>query len=563
MSRGGIAVLAVLLLALTACSSVPHTGPVREGLPSLDQFELSYMFNPSKPVKDADQEAIVRGFVRAAAASERDYEVAREYLTPGYAQQWDPGHGVLVVDGTQQFHSPREGLAVLTLGVIATVDAGGTMTLSEPGGKAEVQFELERVNGQWRISSAPTGVILDRPTFTAVWVPRSVYFWSPDDRAVAETRWVLNRSTMPTQIVRKVLEGPSEAMAEALSTAVPQGTTLTSGSVPVVDGTAEVDLSAELLEADDQTVKQIAQQLASSLQGLPGVTSYQLKVHGSILARGAVPVSSEAGSTVQQMVLVQQGGVFGRAHSGSVTALEMSDRIVRLEPLAVTAANDRSMFLVLREQGVYVVREEGTVSIDQRWGLLEPSLDPLGFAWIVHPDVPSEVTVVVLGAEGSARRAPTSFELAVPWLEGRSVVAVRVSAGGNRLAALVAGEQGSEVLVASIVRDSEGVPTRIGEEATVALWESGSPLDLDWYGDARLAVLTQTGVPGGSSKVSTVAIGQFPTAAGTVSGGMHIGGGGSTKAQVRVLDQHGRLFAPQGSVWQQTLADVELVAKVG
>ena len=370
MSRGGIAVLAVLLLALTACSSVPHTGPVREGLPSLDQFELSYMFNPSKPVKDADQEAIVRGFVRAAAASERDYEVAREYLTPGYAQQWDPGHGVLVVDGTQQFHSPREGLAVLTLGVIATVDAGGTMTLSEPGGKAEVQFELERVNGQWRISSAPTGVILDRPTFTAVWVPRSVYFWSPDDRAVAETRWVLNRSTMPTQIVRKVLEGRSSRLwlrRSALRS--PQGTTLTSGSVPVVDGTAGVDLSAELLEADDQTVKQIAQQLASSLQGLPGVTSYQLKVHGSILARGAVPVSSEAGSTVQQMVLVQQGGVFGRAHSGSVTALEMSDRIVRLEPLAVTAANDRSMFLVLREQGVYVVREEGTVSIGSALGV--------------------------------------------------------------------------------------------------------------------------------------------------------------------------------------------------
>jgi len=86
----GLAAAMLAVGALAACNSVPNSGPVREGLSSLDQVERAYMFNPSRPSPGADQDAIVRGFVRAAASSDRDYEVAREFLTPVYADQWDP-----------------------------------------------------------------------------------------------------------------------------------------------------------------------------------------------------------------------------------------------------------------------------------------------------------------------------------------------------------------------------------------------------------------------------------------------------------------------------------------
>ena len=562
------ALLAVGLLttALAACEAVPRSGPVREGLPSLDQVERSYMFNPSRPVQGADQEAIVRGFVRAAASSDRDYEVAREYLAPNYADQWDPGYGVLVVEGAQQFQSPQEGLAVLSLKVVASIDSGGTMTPSEPGGHTEVQFELVKVGGEWRISSAPTGIILDRPTFTAVWSSRTVYFMSHDGRLVADPRWFLNRQTMTTQIVRELIAGPSEAMSQVLHTAVPAGTSLTSGSVPVVDGVAVIDLSAELLDADEATMSQFTRQLITSLQSLPGISGYQLKVHGSVIDSGSVPVSGDPTSSDQQSVLVIRGGEFGIVSSGSVRKAEgVSERVTQLAPTAVSVSSDRSAALVLHADGVSLVRENETVYLDGRRSLLAPSIDPLGYAWLYSPSSPTEITVVVteVGEEVPGFREGDSFTLALPWLDGLDAAAVRVSTGGNRIAAIVEYGGGSAVLVAGIVRDANGVPLAVVDTPVAQLWEQGAPIDLDWYGDTRFAALTQTGLLGGSSRVTTGAVGQFSADAGAVSGGVSIGGGGSSKAQLRVLDDQHRMFSPQGSGWQQTLGDVELIAKVG
>ena len=157
---------------------MPDSGPVREGLESLDQGERGVLFNPSGPIPGADQETIVRGFVRAASSSEGDYEIARQFLAPTYADQWDPWSGVIVDEGAPQFQSPKEGVAVLSLRVVATVDGAGSMTPAEPGSHDDVQFEFAEVGGEWRIVSAPNGIILDRNTFMAVWAARTVYLLS-------------------------------------------------------------------------------------------------------------------------------------------------------------------------------------------------------------------------------------------------------------------------------------------------------------------------------------------------------------------------------------------------
>lgn len=543
-------------LSLVACDAVPDSGPVREGLTSLAQLERGSFINPQGPTAGADQESIVRGFVRAATSHLNDYEIAREFLAPTYAEQWDPNSGALVYEGAQQYESPEEGIAVLSLKALANVDAIGSMLPADPGEQVDARFELTKVGGEWRISSAPNGIIIDRSTFLALWEPRDLYFLSPDQRLVSELRWVISRSAL-VPIVRGLIGGPSEGMIGAISTAFPEGTSLTGSSIPVVDGAAVIDMSSELFDVDEATISSIKRQLGASLQGLAGVTRFQISVHGSVIGGGELSISEELSVGDVQKTVVLKDGDFGVASGNTLKPLAgLSERVAGLSPLAATVSPDLSAVAVLHSGGISWVTKDQSIAIDNRRDLLSPSVDQLGYVWAYTPANPEEIWVTKPGVEAS--------KLPLPWLDDYSVRAVRVSLGGNRLAVLVAVDGGSEVIGVGVVRDESGAPVGFTAVPTVQHHDQGAPVDLDWIGDNRFALLSETGLLGGSAKVTIVAIsGRFPVEYGAVSGGASISGGGSSRALLRVLDDQHRLFRPQGTGWQQLMAGVDLLAKIG
>lgn len=552
----GLMLTLIVTVALAACSAVPDSGPVREGLSSLDQGERGVLFNPSGPIDGADKEAIVRGFVRAASSSEGDYAVARQFLAPVYADQWDPWMGVTVEEGPLQYQDAGDDRAVLTVRAVGQVDEIGSMTPAAPGTEVNAPFELVQVGGEWRIASAPNGVILDRNTFTAVWAARSVYFLSADNRLVADIRWVLNRPMMATQIVRELIDGPSASMQGALHTAFPEGTVLMSDPVTVVDGTAMIDLSPEIFDADESTMELLKHQIAASLQSVSGIDRFQLAVHGSSVDGGTVAAADDSLTGDIQNAIVYKEGEFGAAVGSEVRPLEgLSEKVVELQPTAATVAPDLSAVAVRHAGGVNWVGQTAIIEIDPRGRQLTPSLDPLGFVWTYSLADPTGIMVTVPGWQSTLLEAP--------WLEGNRVAALRVSMGGNRLAALVANGEYSEVIVAGIIRNEAGDPIGFTESAATQLWVSGAPIDLDWIGDTRFATLTETGLLGGSGKVTIGEVGgRFGVDSGTVAGGVSISGGGS-RALLRVLDDQHRMFAPQGAGWQQQASGVDLLAKVG
>lgn len=545
------------LLALAACATVPDSGPVREGLPNLTQVERGAFMNPQGPVAGADQEAIVRGFVRAASSHTNDYEIARKFLAPTYADLWDPGLGVFVNEGPQQYQSTESGLAVLSLHVSATVDSGGTMIPANPEPNTDVQFELTKVEGEWRISSAPNGIILDRSTFSAVWTTRQLYFLSPDQRLVPEIRWMLRNSMMPTQIIQSLLHGPSSLMAGAVRSAFPGGTALSSRDVPIVDGTAVLDFSAEMLDANESEIAALTRQVEMSLQGLPGVARFQIAVHGTVIAGGETAISEETPTGEHQSIALMKDGEFGLASGGTLTPITgMSERVVELQPEAVTMSPDLSAAAVLHGGGVDLVSKDRSINLDARSALLSPSIDALGYIWTYSATQPGLI------------RANTAdvrwVELPVPWLADLDVEAVRLSTGGNRIAALVHDAGGTRLLVAGVVRDETGAPTGFTEQVNLQFWDSGAPIDFDWISDNRYVILSETGLLGNSSRVTIGEVsGRFAADSGTVSGGSSVSGGGGRRALLRVLGEQHRMYAPQGSGWQQSMNNVDLVAKVG
>lgn len=550
------ATLGLLALGLAACQSIPGTGPVHEGLANLDQADQPVQFNPGGPAEGASQEEIARGFVRAATSSVDDYAVAREFLIPTYSEQWDPTAGVFIDEGTQPYRTLDDRTGELSLSGLATIDDRGILTPLPPGPETSMRFEFQRIAGEWRISSAPNGIILDRSTFAAVWTSRPIYFLTPDDRLAAETRWFLNRSaTLGTQIVSELIAGPAEVDLGAMSTAFPAGTTLTTSSVPVSDGTAHIDLSPELLTGDERTLELVHRQLATSLQAAPGVTRFEVSVDGAVIDDGPIasPEGDSRGSEPLRTI-VMQSGVLGPLTGGEVEPLPgIGERIAALAPSAVTFAQNREAAAVRHAvsgaTAVSWVNANELVTLDLREELLDPGLDRFGYVWSYARSQPGTILVERPGEEGVL--------LALPELAG-TPTAVRVSPGGNRLAMLTSDAAGrAQVLVTSIVREADARPVALTEQASVAVWLPGTPIDIDWVDELRLVAVSQTGT---NVKVTLAPLGQLSTDAGSVSSAVEVSGGGS-RSLIRVLDDEGRLYGPQGSGWQRLGEGISFIAR--
>lgn len=548
-----VAVVTLAVVALAGCNAIPGSGQVQVGLTDLKQVDQLVQFNPSGPVSGSSQEDLVRGFVQAATSSSDDYSVAREFLSTEYADQWDPYTGVLIDDGSRPYRDDGGSAGVLSLAAAANVDTQGVMVPAEPGPTTDMRFEFERAGDEWRISSAPSGIILDRSDFLAIWSSHELNFIGPDGLLVPETRWYLNRAALSTEIVGGLIEGPGRRMQESVRSGFPAGTTLVTGSVPIVDGHAKIDLSGELLEAEPGTLEEVVQQLSTSLKSVQGVNGFELLVDGASMREGATATRSElrpSADVLNPAVIID--GTLGILIGGDFREIAgLTGPVIDLDPNAVTLSADATSAAVQHPGGVSRVKADESVIVDAREGLLEPSFDAFGVIWTVQSETAGQLRInTAAGVEAT---------VAAPWLAGRDPVAVRLSPDGSQIAALVESTDGSVVLVAGVVRDDTGVPLRTTDEAVAQLWTTGAPVDFDWIDDTKFAALTNLG---SASKITTGGPGLFSQEQGSVPNGTQISGGGS-RSQLRVLGDGDDLFASQGSGWQRIDNEIELLAKRG
>lgn len=554
VSRRWRVLVAFALTAVVAgCTAIPTSGPVQAGLRDLQQVDQVYQYKPLGPIAGASQEDLVRGFVLAATSSVDDYATAREFLTTEYSSQWDPYYGVLIDDGSRPYRADGDTAGVLSLSTLAKLDARGDMLPVGPGPSMEMRFEFERVGSDWRISSAPSGIILDANMFSTIWSSHQLYFVGSGNLLVPETRWFLTRTALVTEIVGALLGGPDERMREVVRSGFPSGTALATNAVPVVDGKARIDLTANVMDATPTAMAELREQLKASLQSVPGVTGIELLVEGTPLRPNPdddIPAPRPVLATHAPAVMI--GEEFGTIVSGEFSPLPgFGASLHNYDPEAITLSADEQAAAVLSDTGVTRVDNQGAFLVDSRDGLLEPSIDPLGYIWTVDPADPA--VLLATAPDGS------STEVGAPWLAGRTPTAVRLSPDGSRVAAIVGEGDETLVLISGVIRDEGGVPLRTVADAEVKLWAAGTPLDLDWVGQLSFAVLTRVGSAG---KVTIGGIGLFGIERTSVPGGVQLSGGGGRSA-LRVLGADGDLFAPQGAGWQRSEDEIEVLAKRG
>jgi hypothetical protein len=552
--RALLAGLGILLaLALAGCTGLPDGSGVQTGdkITSDVQSDIEYL--PSGPVAGSDQERIVRDFIEAGTGSQGDYAVAREYLTAGFRAKWDPYASVIVRQGSGTVTSRSDTTVGYVVQSAATVDSSGHYRESQPATSTTLSFTLQKVGSEWRIASAPPGIVLTTANFDLVFRPHAVYFFDPTYAyLVPDERWFLARSSTTTRITEALLEGPSTWLRGAVVSAFPENTRLAQSSVPVNAGTAHVDLSNAALSADSTERARMRAQLTASFSTVATVSGVDISVAGQTLA---IPDDTGAGAstdpTVDARPLVLVKNEFGFGSSSSVTPIPgLSKPIAALRPTSVELSSKQDVAAVGTTSGVYAVKSDASVKkVDDRSGLVAPTMDDLGYIWSAQASNPR--SIIAFGLDGTPHPVTTSLPT------DEQLVDFTISRDGTRVAMLLESAGTTRLLVAAIIRDGKHVPTGLGDVLDMTP-PAGTPVAVTWVDELTIATLSTNA--SGDSLVSEHDVGGESTDLGRPSGtGVDIVGGNGVD-QVRLLTANGELLEPRGNGWQDTGIAADLLA---
>ena len=269
--RGALVVLLAVLGLLAGCVSVPTSGPVEqvEGQPPECQNCINVDVAPPSPGDDAKQ--VVQGFLRATSNFQPNYAVARQFLTTGAAEKWAPESGVSIYSGSIQ----AAGNTVILNGrLVGSLGPDRSYTAQDKPWR--VNFGMVQQNGEWRISTPPAGLMVAEFAFSSFYQPYNLYFVGNGSALVPNPIYLpnlRNQAGIASVLMRALLNGPSQWLAPAVTSALPEGTALSVDAVTITDGVAEVALSEPVLSLNDGQRTLMAAQVLYTLQptGIRGV----------------------------------------------------------------------------------------------------------------------------------------------------------------------------------------------------------------------------------------------------------------------------------------------------
>lgn len=552
-SRLVAASVAVACLVLTGCAAIPSAGPVQQGeriIPDASADpDLDILVEG--PSSDASQRDILLGFLNAAQSPRNNYQVAREFLTPAFADEWQADE-VATIDVLADRDVTDVDETTMRVDATPAASLRNNGQYEEPDSRTPIplEYRFEQVDGQWRISSAPPGLLIDQVSFAQVFREYTLYFFDPTYRyLVPDVRWYAGRDSAQTSIVQALIAGPAEWLAPGVVSAFPEGVQLDPAAVPVSGRVATVELAGAAFD-DMVTVQRMEVQLDESLIGVRNIESVDLLLNGVEPDVPELANPPTPNPRVDPRPVVFDGETFGYL-STSGERIEpiagLADQFVALAPTGAALGPAGESAAVRTASGVSILRTgEDPVLLDPRQGLVTPAIDGEEVVWSVPAEEPDQLAW--FAPDGS------NGQIQVPW-SGTSIAAIEVSRDSTRIVALLADGARTHFVAASIQRNSDGHPEALSGTLLRLDDVSGTPLDVAWL-DAR-TVASLTALPDGSTRVVTQELGGFASQRDGPVGGMLIDGGNS---DLRVLTSTGELDVPSGVGWQRRAIDIRFVA---
>jgi hypothetical protein len=551
-------VATVVMATLAACATIPRSGPVKAGgsISEQDNGLGPVDYIPSGPTPGASQQDVLLGFINAAVSPQGGYQIAREFLTSGFDSRWNPDASVTVDAGSDRSYvKTGDTTRQVAVTPVAYVDANGNFRRAESSVPIPLAYSFKKEGGEWRISKAPNGIVIDDAQFTDVFSAHPLYFYSPDYAyLVPDERWFpTSPESTRTRVAKALISGgPAKWLDGAVVTAFPQGSQLTVDSVTLVGGVAQIPLNSTAGGADQLTLERMKLQLSQSLESAASVASVRITIEG--VERNIPDLGDRApvqNPPVDSNPLVLRDGVFGFLSGNAVVPIpDISDKVESLTPTQAALAADRSAAAVLAAHGVYAVRDSADAPqlVDARGGVIAPGIDNDGYVWSVPGAQPSALQAA--GATGA------SLALSVDWPDATSIQSIAVSRDGTRLAALVTADGQQHIMAAGIVRDDSGKPTKLSGPADFGTTAGGTATSLAWLDELTVAALASSAKGESTLTLQTIG-GDAENEPGPSNGIQVVGGNGSSMFWVRTSD--GTLQWPRGTGWQQKANGIGLL----
>ncbi|HEX9042191.1 MAG TPA: LpqB family beta-propeller domain-containing protein [Trebonia sp.] len=307
-----LAALIVAALSTAGCVSVPNGGPVQsypvtQGTAAQSQPYMQIQPQPPRPGWSPLE--IVKGFLTASASFSNYGQVALQYLTPQQQKIWShPTWSAVVYKKGPDVASPvypssaknPKSATTATVRITGTIQATllGNGSYSVPsssttGGSSDAPapFQLVKVAGQWRISAAPSEVLLTADSFANDYQLRNLYFFDPTGSyLVPDPIYVPLRAPgdLMNGLVQDLITPPEDWLSGgATKTALPPGTKI--GGVTVDGVTAVVNLTGTIAKdgGDNDVLQRVSSQLLETLSGAgqggsagQGVQSVEVELNG-------------------------------------------------------------------------------------------------------------------------------------------------------------------------------------------------------------------------------------------------------------------------------------------
>jgi hypothetical protein len=540
-----VAALTVAML-LAGCVGIPSHSGVNPGPLVKNGQDAAPADIPLGPRPNASKTEMINDFLQAATSAVGNYAVAREFLTAKAAQSWVPTKSVLVREKPASPEDVGDNVVDYAVTTNASVNALGIYVEQGTDATQTLSYNFVKVNGQWRISDLPDGIVLSRTSFETAFASYPVYFFDPDFRyLVPDVRWFPSGSTVEDRIVTALIAGPTAWLQQGVvASAIPAG--VQRGSPIVVrNSAAVVDFSASAAATKPQVRGRMRQQLEESLRGA-GITSVSMTARGAPLA---FPDSSDSHAVVavpsQAAPLIQKGKQFG-FFPGLQPIGGISAQIVGLNATAATLDRGQATAAVLAKLGVYFVTGSAQKLVDSRPGLIAPSIDTFGYVWSVPASDPAAIQVS--GADGVAHQVASGLP------SDATVVALDVSHDGTRVLIYLSTTTGPRLLVAGVIRRA-GIPTSLGDPFDLPV-STDNPIDATWVDPSTVAAL---GSDSNGDAVTSYVLGGSPGDESRTDGAIRLVGGVDSDS-LRLITDTGEVQQLRASGWQSIVSVATLLA---
>ncbi|MBE1531399.1 LpqB family beta-propeller domain-containing protein [Actinomadura algeriensis] len=500
---------AAVLVSGTGCAGVPSGGQVVAGMPAerAERVDDPYVrLIPVEPDADWGPAEIVSGFLAASASFDDDHRVAKQYL--GAKTRWDPGPRPFVTVLTDRIVAPQvvqaeggQATVRITGQQLGTITSDGQYTAAPKD--LDVTFQLARSpQGVWRITGLPggdkAGLILTKDDVERAMRTVNLYFFAPDRHTLVPNGIflpVVNRQTLPTQLVRALLSGPTSWLNGAVRSAFPDGTELR-GPVDIDNDVATVDLTAA---ARGGNVERMSAQLGWTLRQLSEIQRWRLRIDGETVTADGMDATQSVyawaenspdgpdakGKGHQNAYVVGETGALGtlrgdRAHPVAATAGSLARPAVSPDYGEVAGLSQARDQLIVASPVTNAAVPRVLLNAHDEAVFTAPSWSPDGTLWTVEST--SE------GSDLWVRRPGRTPVRAAHWgLSGREVLAFHIARDGVRAAVIVRIDGRPQVQIGRIAHAPDG-SLDVGAFLPVSS-ELQDAVDIAWRDYGTLAVL--------------------------------------------------------------------------